>query len=428
MAIVGEDNDPMRAIIANSVKETMGVDPSADPALEDDGVDVDAEGEADADAGAADDSARDTAAVGADGAAEADSAVASTVDETAKVVEPEKVAAGATKPADKVAVDAAAKTAKDKKTDDAFAKEHGVKSTDAMGRPNRIPYPVVRDRIVPNAIKRAKAEWETAVLAPERNKVKVYEDRLGSIEQTEKIMFERPRQYLAMLAAGVPGYSQLFDELRGGKAVVEGKEEAKRGDGTNLAVDANDPEPQPDVRNDKGEPSGYTQRGLADLRAWDRRQAAKEGAKAATDALEKRFAPLMSREEQTQANQQLNQTVDAVITSASAWPGFQENHAAILDELAKGKDTLDTGPKMHRALQEAYNTVMFGAVTKHKETEEETRDRYFAEFQTSLRKAPRSAAAISTVRRGEPAAGDDADVSSDDRMRNIIAGVASKLK
>lgn len=424
MAVVGEDNDPMRAIIAG-VADQLNTDDGGDTdagadAGDTDAVDAGADTgavDSEADAGAAADAGADAAA---DGAADATGAVATEAGADKAVV-----ADTAAAPAEKAAADAGAKgkaktpTKKDQELE-AFAKEHGLKAKDAMGRENRIPHSVVAGRIVPNAIKKERVKWDAEVLAPERAKNRVYEERLGSIKQTEEIMFGNPRQYLSMLATGVPGYSQLFEELRGGKPVVEGKEEAKPGVGTNLA---DDPEPQPDAKDDKGNAIGYTTEGFRKLREWDRRQASAEAEK----KLEARFKPLMSREERSQESERLNQTVDAVITHAAEWPGFTENHAAILEELAKGKDALDSGPKMHKALQQAYNAVMFGAVTKKVETEQEMRDRHFAEFQTGLRRAPRSTSTIAAARRNEPAA-EDENVSPDDRMRNIIASVASKLK
>lgn len=414
MAVVKDSVDPMRDLIAQSVEENLGVDPNADAALEGDDDAAGAKGADGDDAGAGGDAAGDAA-----GDAGGDGRVAD--GETAGERKPASGdVAEASKDASVVGDKPAAGDAVDKaKKEDPFAKEHGVAATDKLGRPNRIPYPVVRDRIVPNAVKKERAKWDAEVLKPAADKNKVYEDRLGVIGETEKIMFEQPRRYLSMLAT-IPGYTQLFDELRGGKAVTEGEKAAKPGDGTVLA-DANDPEPQPDAKDEHGKVIGWTQEGLSTLRAWDRRQAAREGAKAATDALEKRFKPLLSREEAVQQNQQLATTIDDVITGAAAWPGFQENHAAILTELAKGKDSLETGPKMHRALQDAYNTVMFGAVTKVKETEEEARARYFEEFQTSLRKAPRTTSTGTTVRRNEPAPEGDEHASSDDRTRSLIA-------
>jgi hypothetical protein len=70
---------------------------------------------------------------------------------------------------------------------------------------------------------------------------------------------------------------------------------------------------------------------------------------------------------------------------------------------------------------------MFGAVAKHRETEEEARKRHFTEFQASLRRAPRSTSTSTQMRRNEPAEVDE-NTSPDDRMRNIIADVASRLK
>lgn len=424
MAVVNDSGDKMRDIIADVAAGLEGGGDGADEVVDNAGAEGATDAEAEPLAAEGEDAPADAPTTGDEPVvAEADPAAAA---RPAPAGKGDEQADGAV-PAAKVA------TADDKakKPEDTFAKEHGLKAADAMGRPNRIPYPVVRDRIVPNAIKKAKGEWETTVLKPVQAQVEQQNKDLASFRGVEKILLEEPRRYVAILMQSVPGYKQLFEEMGAGKLLNEGKdgkEGAKPAVGTNLADDPNDPEPQPDVKDKDGNPIGYSPAGHAAVRAWDRRQAKREAVVEANKSMEQRFGKVLTREEKLQQDEAALQTVDSAIEGASKWPGFMENHEAILTELAKGKDPLSTGEQMQKALHDAYTTVMFGAVTKHKETEEESRKRHFDEFQKSLRRAPRSTSSTSQVARREPATEVDENMSSEDRMRNIIADVTSRLK
>lgn len=403
MAVIHDSDDKMRDIIAQHAAE-----------LTDGDGDTGAEGEGEA-AGAIDDDGAAPVAVADDAVAEGEGE-----GEAAAVVEAKAVVPGAT--ADIPVVDKqAAPGTKAKKEEDAFAKEHGLKATDGSGRVNRIPYPVIRDRIVPNAIKKEKATWEATVLKPATERVALYEGRLKSIEATEKIMFDQPRRYVAMLQS-IPGYKELFDEISGGKFTAGVENASKEAVGTKIA---DDPEPQPDARDKDGKVVGWTEEGLAKARAWDRRQAAKEARETTLAEVDKRYKPLQDRFSAVVADEQTAKDIDGIIGIAAAWPGFTDNVTAILDEVGKGTDALTTPQKMYQAVQNAYNVVMFGTLGKVKETEEERRDRYFTEFQTQLRKAPRSTAARTTVRRDEPV-DEGENASPDDRMRNLIVESARR--
>lgn len=405
MAVINDSDDKMRDIIAKHAAELT----------------TDDEGAADdTDLESGDESVvEEPAAAVEEEAPAAEGVVEPAVEKEALVAEGDKGTPDAKGAADAVVIGEKGK-GKPAKAEDAFAKEHGLKPTDAIGRVNRIPYPVIRDRIVPNAIKKAQAGWETTVLKPVADKVSLYEKRLGSIEQSEKIQFEQPRRFLAMLSS-IPGYTEIFNEMRGGKAGIEEKPVV----GTKLATDADDPEPQPDAKDANGKVVGWTEEGLSKARAWDRRQAAKEARETTLAEIDKRFKPMQERFQSVAASEKTATDIDGIIGIAANWPGFSENYASVLEELGKGTDVLDTPQKMYQAVQSAYNSVMFGALGKTKETKEEERARYFEEFQTSLRKAPRSTATRTTVRRDEPADVDE-NVSPDDRMRAIIVESARK--
>jgi hypothetical protein len=344
------------------------------------------------------------------------------VEDVAPVVEP-GVAAEAD-PAvdppvvDKAVVDGAAdKTAAAAKKEDPFAKEHGLKATDKLGRVNRIPYPVVKDRIVPNAIKKAEAAWTKDKLEPVQRTVKDYETRLNAIAETERIQFEEPRRFLTMLAH-IPGYTQLFDELSQGKFSANAAAAEK---GPRASVPADDQMPTADAKDKDGNIIGWTHEGMEKRFAWERRQAARD---AKTEAM-KELQPMRDRFEADQAAQAVTESIDGIIGLAADWPGFKDNYVPILEALGKGTEKLDTPQKMYRAVQMAYNEVMFGVVGKAKETEEERRARYFKDFTEQQRRAPRSTAARSTVRREEPVV-EQEHASPDDRMRNIITESARK--
>jgi hypothetical protein len=425
MAVANETGDKMRDLIAAAAADLEVDSPAAEGESDVDGgagagvdADADAAGAADADAAANADGVSDTADDNAAGAA-------ADVEDTAAA----DAAAAATATADAAgAADAGKGAGKDKakQTDDAFAKEHGLKAKDNQGRVNRIPYNVVRDRIVPNAVKKALAtketEWKAAHVAPRDAKIHTYEDRLNKIGAIEKIQFENPRRYVMMLQT-IPGYKELFAEISGGKWTGTTENGTSGGNGTKVAHDADDPMPTPDARDAEGKVVGWTQEGIDKRFAWERRQAAKEAAA----AIKAEFKPIQDRFATVQATEETAKSIDGIISLADSWPGFRENHQAILAEVAAGTDVLDTPQKMYTAVQGAYNKVMFGALTSTKETEEQRRARYFADFQKELKKAPRSTASRSSVARHEPATGDPhAGKSGDDRMRDLISESVKK--
>lgn len=408
MAIVNDTNDKMRDIIAAEAAKLEGAEPEVDDAEE-------AEVEPEADAAAAESEHVDEAAEGdehaeADVAAVDEGAAGDVVDTAAA----DKAAAENAAAAEGAGKDGAAGAAGAAKKEDPFAKEHGLKATDKSGRVNRIPFPVVRDRIVPNAVKKAEAVWVKDKLEPVQKLNKDYADRLGAIAETERIQFEEPRRFLTMLAH-IPGYTQLFDELSQGKFSASAKAAATASDA------ADDPKPTPDAKDEKGNIIGWTQDGMEKRFAWERRQATRE-AQAATD---EKYKKISKRFEADEAAQAVTENIDGIIGLAAEWPGFKDNYVPILEVLGKGTEKLDTPQKMYRAVQMAYNEVMFGVVGKAKETEEQRRDRYFKQFTEAARKAPRSTAARSSVRREEPVA-ENENVSADDRMRNIIVESARK--
>lgn len=418
-------DDPIEAAIRNSLH----------PADAADDLDTgDADGTAVVDnADAAGDTVQQSAdADAADAAAGADAA-ARPVDSAAAA--PDAAATDAVKPADAAAAAAAVKPAK---TEDKFAAEHGIKATDKSGRENRIPYSVIRDRIVPNAVKKARADWEAKDLAPAKKVIQTYETRLQGIAGTENLMFgldakgnalpaeaglASKRQFLQQLAMSVPGYKELLS----GTNVMAGdtKTGVKPASATETAVDPNnDPEPKPDVI-ENGVAVGYSEKGLASLRAWDRRQAAREAADATLARLDKEYnlTGMSTAFRGAQNRQQSLADTDRVIDTALTWPGFKENADAILSEL----NGLPATVQGVDAMRSAYNNVMWKLANQPKTDRATLEAELRAKFVQELQDAPRSTSAgggaISTrAAEDVPTSGDPVE----DAIRRSIRGVAGR--
>lgn len=216
------------------------------------------------------------------------------------------------------------------KADD-FAKEHGIAAKDRRGRENKIPYSAVANRIVPNAVKKAQTTWEKDTLAPVVKINNEYRDRLEEVGKTETIMFGNPQRFLEMLAKSVPGYAELLQQRPAAAPA------------TKAPAETEDPEPGPDGRDAQGNITGYTQEGLKALRAWDRRQTARQ---VAAD-LNKDLKPIRDRVSAQEKVEQLEQTVTRQLDEAYKWPGFKEHEAAIFKLFTDEKLTIKQAYDKH---------------------------------------------------------------------------------
>ena len=238
---------------------------------------------------------------------------------------------------------------------DEFAKEHGIKSKKADGRDNPIPYSAVRDRIVPNAVKKAEATWTTEKLQPvvaERDRLVA---KVNDIAQTEHILFNDQKRFIEILRT-IPGYAELLSNT--GNTAVTGKSAAP-GD---LPDAVNDPRPGPDYMDPTtGKPAGYTPEGHEKLLDWIARDAERR----ALARMEKQYGPIKDAFDRTQKSRKErgeleNRTTD-VLSQATIWPGFKENFT----EIEKVLPTIpDINPETGRrytameALRVAYDKVV----------------------------------------------------------------------
>lgn len=255
----------------------------------------------------------------------------------------------------------------------------------ANGRVNTIPQPRVV-KMVERSVAKAKEEWTKTVVTPLTTKVQTYETRLKGIADTENLMFgtlDQKKQFLSQLAASVPGYAELL-----GAAVKPGTTAPPAA----AAVDdANDPEPKPDVI-ENGVAVGWTEAGLAKMRAWDRRSAARDAVAAAETALVKKYGldKMHGRFSEVEMGRQtLNEINQAIDVAAATWPGFKENAVAINAALVGNVD-----PRF--GLKEAYNQVLFGLATRASTTEQELEATLRTKIADELARAPRSTSAAAT--------------------------------
>lgn len=305
----------------------------------------------------------------------------------------------------------------------------------ANGRINTIPQPRVV-KMVESSVKRAKTEWETTTLKPLEAKVSTYETRLKSIGDTERLMFGADdkgnviageqglalkRTFLQQLANAVPGYAEL---LRGADL---GLGEAKPAAGSPAAaaaalaaINAEDPEPTPDVLDANNKPIGWSEAGLAKMRAWDRRTAAREAVAEAESAIVKKYGldKISGRFNEVEGQRNKLSSIEQQIDTASrTWPGFNENAAAITDTLVANAQTPNYG------LREAYNQTMYtlakGRTTSEQELETSLRTRIAEELRNAPRSTSTATASISTR------AAEDIETTGDevgDAIRRSIKG------
>lgn len=306
-----------------------------------------------------------------------------------------------------------------------------VPARNAAGKVNSIPQPRVV-KMVEKSVEKAKTEWTEKVLKPVQSKVETYETRLHSIASTEDLMFgmrdgkplpdaeglAAKKQFLTQLASAVPGYAEL---LKGANLGLSNTESGVKQPAAteNAVVDPNDPEPKPDVV-ENGVPVGYSEKGLADLRAWDRRQASREAADRAVAELTKRYGldkmhgAFTSVENKRQSLADIDQQIDV---ASKTWPGFVENAKEITDALVASTD-----PRF--GLREAYQQVLYGLATRKVTDERTLEETLRVRIADELARAPRSTSAgagsISTrAAEDVPTTGDPVE----DAIRRSIRGL-----
>lgn len=278
-----------------------------------------------------------------------------------------------------------------------------VPERDAQGRLNRIPQPRVK-QMVDASVKKAETKWAAEKLDPVMAVNRDYADRLNRIEQVEHIMFNEPARMVEILRT-IPGYAEMFDRV-GSSGTTKGA----------AMVDPKDPEPEPDVKDATGAPSGYSREGLAALRAWDRRQAARDAVDAAEQRLGSRIKPFEDNVKAVQRErEQHGMIANELNHAAKNWKGFIENAADIVDLLKKDREEAvrlnPRKPQFKLTLLDAYHSIVLPKLEGNART---MRESILKEMQTAPRSTSGGPAGGGTItaKPGTPATTREAIVQS----------------
>lgn len=249
-----------------------------------------------------------------------------------------------------------------------------VPERDATGRTNRIPHPRVK-AMVETGVKKAEAKWTTEKLEPIQRENTVYRERFKGIGVVEDKLFNKPAEFVGILRT-IPGYEKFLVSADGQPATGT----------TTVPAAKDDPEPGPDVRDDKGTAIGYSEAGLKALRAWDRRQAVRES----EERLGARIKPFeesaRSAAERSEAARATSEGIAAELNQAAKWEGFIENGTEILEALKADTAEVLAGKHGPTPLLDIYHRIV---LPKMKGDRNKLREDIIKELQA----APRSTAA-----------------------------------
>lgn len=170
------------------------------------------------------------------------------------------------------------------------------------------------------------------------------------------IMKGNPDEFMKRLVQLNPEYANF---VRKGTDTGESKVDAD---------DPNDPEPLPDIDLGNGKKQ-YSEARFKELRAWDKRQAAREARAAAKKDLDERFKPIdaanKEREEYEKGTRDLSEYVSSTLARARTWRGFNEHEAEIQELVTKGEFK---GLPFHEAVDKAYDRIVLGKLTTDYDT------------------------------------------------------------
>lgn len=253
---------------------------------------------------------------------------------------------------------------------DAFAKENGYSSKRPDGRENRLPHSRVV-KISQNAVKKEiarvakelgldKADVSTedviASLTERKTKFTEYEQKAAHAELVDKLMSGDGDEFIRQLAQASPERYSKFAK------VLEAVQEQQQQQQTRTDEDA---EPQPDFDLGDGQMT-YSMAGLAKLREWDRRQAAKEAAKHFDSRLkpieDERQAAAKAKKERDDAEalmKDVDSKVSRTLDRMKKRQGFEENKEAILKAMQEHK--ID--------VEDAYYHVMMPTWTQNRSSQ-----------------------------------------------------------
>lgn len=288
---------------------------------------------------------------------------------------------------------------------DDFEKKFGIPSQSAGGRENRIPYSRVTkivDKAVKTAIADRNKEFETTYnpkLADFEAKVKDYEGKLERVAEFEKVMVNKPDQFLKMLSQ-IPAYADFFKAIEAGF-----KEQAAPAAEAPIQSDAvvGGSMPVPDQELPDGS-KVYSLDGLKALLMWNSNQTRTDTIK----EVEKRYAPIESDWQANKKVQAMIPQVQAQITDARTWPMFTENE----DDIVKALQT-----NQQLSLEGAYRQVVWPKMTAD-------RNKMREEILKEVKQAPRATAAPTQASRSSVK-----EVPTGPRnLEDIIAEAAATLK
>lgn len=260
--------------------------------------------------------------------------------------------------------DAKEKAEKEKPAEeDPFAKEHGIKSKMKDGRDNRIPYSIVSQRIVPNAVKKALEPLQTELNTLKESHAGVTREVEGW-RNVERVLYSNPEQYLQILSNVKDRQGNFIyrDLLANRGRALEAKPEAH-------ATDA----PPPDVKDKDGNPVGYSPDGLKALLKWNRDEAKREALVEAEQKFNERLTPFERAEQERRAaaaeEGMHRQLADQYQTAVKTWDGFEANQDAILKALQDDSAKAEREGRIPTlTLEGAYRQIVFPKMKTDRET------------------------------------------------------------
>ncbi len=250
----------------------------------------------------------------------------------------------AEKKTEKDAADKAAKDAEDKEAELGEAK-------DAKGRENKIPHSRVV-KITASAVKKAIAPLAEALgLKPEEFKPEAVvaalttgreaQVKVKANEGIERLIDASPDRFVAMLAQHHPGYKKFLSVIEGG-APAAGDKAAK-------IVPTEEPQPDMEIKNEKGEVTGktYSLEGLKKRDEW-------RDAKILSQVREE-FKPLTDAQAAAARTAELEPVVNQQLAAAAKWENWAELKAEVERILVEdGAQAAQNGGQYQHTLRSAY--------------------------------------------------------------------------
>lgn len=258
----------------------------------------------------------------------------------------------------------------------------------------------VENRIPHSRVEKMIAKRVSTEVAERDAKITDYEGRLSTLDRLGEIAEKDADRFIQILAAQSPDkYGKFLAVIEGGKGKTKAAE---------ASVDADDPEPEPDVTLADGSRT-YSMAGLAKLREYDRRQAAK----AVLAEVDKKYGGIKTSHDAAQTRAQYQAQIDAMVRHAvDNWPGFKEHAKEIFGLLNADK----TG---RLSLDDAYRSVV---IPKYQEQAKVDREKLRAEILAEIKAAPTSTATTTTTTTPPP------DTTKPRNMEDIIRDAIRPLK